>query len=795
MILVRGLMLNFSDIIAGVSQQSLSALELKQLISVASDLLAEKQIVEAEAQEDLNTSFRSLSISEEIKSGLVQAFEKEFTQDFTCQYLSEDTAVEATAVSSGYVRKKIGLLEIVIVSSSSLSGECDSLVFHGLTQEKCRLLLSEYFQIPTRPSHTGLSVVDTVLDQTTQKFTPVNLVLGTNFYCQVSLCFRSVEGLQFIFDQKTRGSLQKKQEAFVAKLRDFIEEEYSLTQSAFTVQLLVDNQAIEFANEFTSSKKKGATISGENILAEDVSFIVTDATDFEPEPSVTITKETSGQKAVGRDSPGESVERVSDDSSVARGAILSKDFYVKATVDERTAGLSLAVGTARPGTYLGRRQGAHITAYTVFVRAVLEAVDEKSIHEIPNLLLAIAKQFGTAENFATLTQRVQALPEVAPRHFDREYRKTLTAHLRQSSVDEKTIQDLKKSMKIHHATLLANLIDDLSTQVLIDINQNESVLYLRPGKTDSSALGAEGAKVRAAMQGLRAIQQVIRWQEKEPSKQASLLEKFKQDTARQGLKSFLNVKRTSEISDRAIDVFFTTFYQPQEEIRASAAVMSSRTSRSTSSAFFQSASSSEQERLEGIACSTLRVISELIFNLFDFDYYEYTTSLIITEIYQRVHEKYKEGDINNPTYKHMKEIMQVFEGTKSKLTLMALYAITGLSSLRLKATEEENIEIKLLLPLLEQVILIKVDLKAILTETIIAVINGFESKINQYFEFVIQSAFPGMKTLPEACLNYINQQFARAVLNKMHWNVAVKKDLILSTTTLPLSFSSHIGST
>lgn len=83
----------------------------------------------------------------------------------------------------------------------------------------------------------------------------------------------------------------------------------------------------------------------------------------------------------------------STDSSVQKATIDAQEFYIKTKVNFETGGISLAVSKLRPNTYLGRQQGAHITAYVVFVTAILETVDERSIHEVPNLLGNVPKVF------------------------------------------------------------------------------------------------------------------------------------------------------------------------------------------------------------------------------------------------------------------------------------------------------------------------------------------------------------------------------------------------------------------
>ena len=65
-----------------------------------------------------------------------------------------------------------------------------------------------------------------------------------------------------------------------------------------------------------------------------------------------------------------SSEGLSSESSAQRGAVSHDEVYVRAQVDYRTGHILLSVSRLRPDTYLGRQQGAHITAYAVFVTSI-----------------------------------------------------------------------------------------------------------------------------------------------------------------------------------------------------------------------------------------------------------------------------------------------------------------------------------------------------------------------------------------------------------------------------------------
>ena len=135
-----------------------------------------------------------------------------------------------------------------------------------------------------------------------------------------------------------------------------------------------------------------------------------------------------------------SSEGLSSESSVQRGAISHDEVYVRAQVDYRTGHILLAISRLRPDTYLGRQQGAHITAYAVFVTSILESVDEQSIHEIPGLLAAIAKKFIPEDRWQLLDARIQTMIRGVPKHFINKNRKKMTRDLRDKYVEEENVK-------------------------------------------------------------------------------------------------------------------------------------------------------------------------------------------------------------------------------------------------------------------------------------------------------------------------------------------------------------------
>lgn len=293
---------------------------------------------------------------------------------------------------------------------------------------------------------------------------------------------------------------------------------------------------------------------------------------------------------------GRSSEGFSSESSVQKGAVSHDDVYVRTQVDYRTGHILVAVSRLRPDTYLGRQQGAHITAYAVFVTSILESVDEQSIHEIPSLLAAIAKKFISEERWQPLNAKIQRMLQGVPEHFTNKIRKQLTKDLRDKHVVEENVKIIKTALKVQQATFLAQLIGIVSQEVLEGINQNRHRLYQRPKKKTKQDLGREGVRVRQTLQSLRAIQHLLKWKQ---SDQAATVvpESLKKGVLYQGIKVFLGEGKHGA-----------------KEVRA----------------FIQSFKTDKisQERQQAIS----KIIGRLVFDLFDLDYHEYKASLILQSI-------------------------------------------------------------------------------------------------------------------------------------------------------------------
>ncbi len=279
-----------------------------------------------------------------------------------------------------------------------------------------------------------------------------------------------------------------------------------------------------------------------------------------------------------------SSEGFSSESSVQRGVVSHDEAYVRAQVDYRTGHILLAVSRLRPDTYLGRQQGAHITAYAVFVTSILESVDEQSIHEIPGLLAASAKKFIPEDRWQLLDEKIQTMLRGVPKHFINKNRKKMTKDLRDKYVEEENVKVIKTALKVQQATFLAQLIGTVSQEVLEGVNQNRHRLYQRPKKKTKQDLGREGARIRQTLQSLRTIQHLIKW--KQSDKAATIIpEVLRKGSLYQGIKVFLGEGKHGA-----------------KEINA----------------FLQSVKtdSISQKKLQDIS----KVIGRLMFDLFDLDY-------------------------------------------------------------------------------------------------------------------------------------------------------------------------------
>ena len=188
--------MKLSEIIEAAKAE-LSDSDLALLISAASNLLMEKQASKEEGVDvSLSTSLDSSSISN--MDELRRSLNVYFTDEFTSRYLDDEVAATDVADDTHTI-KRMSSLEISLISLSLSQPSHSLLVFKGLNQAKCRLLLENYFQLSTMERRGSLSVVETILNNVNEEFTLVNLSLGENQYWSVSLRFSEANGLQFFF--------------------------------------------------------------------------------------------------------------------------------------------------------------------------------------------------------------------------------------------------------------------------------------------------------------------------------------------------------------------------------------------------------------------------------------------------------------------------------------------------------------------------------------------------------------------------------------------------------------------
>ncbi|MCR9192592.1 MAG: hypothetical protein NXI01_08030, partial [Gammaproteobacteria bacterium] len=479
-------------------------------------------------------------------------------------------------------------------------------------------------------------------------------------------------------------------------------------RSPFAVKLRIENEDHEdYAAFIQGLITEDAPSSDEGDLGLVSLAIEEDTSEIKERRDISSQAASDNESGdLGRKSSGEGF---SSDSSLQRGTIDSQEFYIKTRVDYKTGSLSLSVSRLRPDTYLGRQQGAHITAYAVFVTAILESVDEQSIHEIPELLAAIAKKFIPEERWHVLDASIQAMRREAPEYFDKKNRKGITKDLRQKNVSESRVQIIKTALKVQQATFLAQLIDMISQEVLEGINQNRHRLYQRPKKKSKQDLGREGAKVRKTLQSLRAMQHLIKWKVSD-KKETEVLVALKKGGIHQGLKVFLGKKKPSA-----------------QEINA----------------FLQSVKrgSISEDKLEGIS----RTIGQLMFDLFDLDYYEYKASLILQEISNKTKRSGFEELLNAMD---TADAVKIFERQEQEIE-------NALERKNLKKVNDEIVE-------------------------------NSERMVAQHFDILMRHAFSSLHYLPQEAKHSICSEFLRLMKKDMRWPEEIMEEISASIVSMVL---------
>lgn len=485
---------------------------------------------------------------------------------------------------------------------------------------------------------------------------------------------------------------------------------------------IVDFEETEFSNNLSQSVATVSSVTGVAVSTEEQLAI--------ENILGTGKADSSERKRAGSGST---------DSEPQMGSIVDANFFVKTMVNPKTAGLSFAVSPLRPDTYLGRQQGAHITAYIVFVTAILETVDEQSISDIPDLLVAAAMQFVPSSQWDSFQNTLRELIKDNP-FFEKKERKQLTAGLR-DTIQETTVQFIKKSVKIHYAVVLAHFIDDLSNQILMAINQSESTLYARAGRPKTrQELGQEGSRIRNAMKELRKISTKL---SAEPV--PSLIERF----------SVFSVADADEVTGSLDENRVATLHYN----------MRKRAPNSTAS----SADLSD-------------TIAEHIFTLFDFDYYEYTSSAILSKIESTVLEEMKDLEKSLPKArkgKHLteKQIIERSEITDKIHACKEILEILGeIEKMEtpeerwgaLRDVQESNAHTL-------NVLFGKIKKRSAVAQ-INEVMRDIKGKapeiIVQHLDIIMNYAFSGLHNLTKTEWDIVCEKFINLIESNLHWSNA-----------------------
>ncbi len=508
------------------------------------------------------------------------------------------------------------------------------------------------------------------------------------------------------------------------QLSSFFNSTYD-AEGSFKPRLYAEGKVVDFEEtEFSGSLSQSvAAVSS----ASEVAVVV--STEIE-QPTIENTLEVGKADSSERKRTGSG----STDSEPQIGSIVDANFFVKTMVNPKTAGLSFAVSPLRPDTYLGRQQGAHITAYIVFVTAILETVDEQSISDIPDLLVAAAMQFVPSSQWESFQHTLQELIKDNP-FFEKKERKQLTAGLR-DTVQETTVRFIKKSVKIHYAVVLAHLIDDLSNQILMAINKSESTLYARAGRPKSrQELGQEGAKIRNAMKNLRKI-----------------------------------VADINMTPMESVHRQFSLFSIDDSDVAAGEdKVMTSRHNT-------RSRAPSSSKSSAGLSDN----IASLIFDLFDFDYYEYTSSAILGKIESSVLEEMKDLEKDLKKLKKTKHLTEEQIATRSETTnkmqackdiLEVLGEIEDMETPeeRWSALKESRENKGHILNALFSV-LGRINIGIQINKVMNDIRDEAPQIIVQHLDIVMSHAFSGLRNLSKSEWDAVCERFNTLVGNCFHWD-------------------------
>lgn len=600
------------------------------------------------------------------------------------------------------------------------------IIIHAMDLDDCRSFLCDYLGQGQKYGNRRGSVSGTELIVNGQRCSIIlNLSSKTSLNATVIYDAKSKKLHFEVIQGKSKKDKTQLLSAYLQEqLSSFFNSTYD-AEGSFKPQLYAEGKVVDFEEtEFSGGLSQSvAAVSSASEVAvvvseEIVGPAIKDTLEAE-EADLSERKRTSSE---------------STDSEPQIGSIVDANFFVKTMVNPKTAGLSFAVSPLRPDTYLGRQQGAHITAYIVFVTAILETVDEQSISDIPDLLVAAAMQFVPSSQWESFQHTLQELIQDNP-FFEKRERKQLTAGLR-DTVQETTVRFIKKSVKIHYAVVLAHLIDDLSNQILMAINKSQSTLYARAGRPKSrQELGQEGAKIRNAMKNLRKIVADI------------------------------NMPPMESVHRQ-----FSLFSIDDSDVAAGEdKVMTSRHNT-------RSRAPSSSKSSAGLSDN----IASLIFDLFDFDYYEYTSSAILGKIESSVLEEMKDLEKDLKKLKKAKHLTEEQIATRSETTnkmqackdiLEVLGEIEDMETPEerwsaLKESRENKGHI--LNALFSELGRINIGIQ--INKVMKDIRDEAPQIIVQHLDIVMSHAFSGLRNLSKSEWDAVCERFNTLVGNCFHWD-------------------------
>lgn len=588
----------------------------------------------------------------------------------------------------------------------------ETIVIQGLDVEDCQNFLRDYLGQGEKYSgrRSKLSNAELIISREERI---INFQLDGNGDVNATVAYNA-ESQELYFKIHQTNKKTDKVEPLASLLRQqlqtFFEKTYGTDQLLFKPQMLSEGKPVNFEEEIVET---AAPLSS----SADASHIGQIQTDPKESSSLALlADEEEGPNARKRSGSAGSKHSANSDPQTAN--IANNNFFMKAMVNTETAGLSFAISPLRPDTYLGRQQGAHITAYIIYVTAILETIDGENISEIPDLLVAAAMQFAPEAEWDSFRSKLDDLRTGTP-FFQRTKRKDLTAALR-DTVQEDTVQFLKKSMKVYYATVLCNFIDDLSNQILMAINQSENTLYARTGrKKTPKELGEEGSKVKNVMKKLRKISVDI-------------------DKDRERTKTLTEGVAASSIKDT----------QEPTKMQLLERNLRNRSKRGS------------DEPIEDVG--------QLIFDLFDYDYYEYTSSCILGKIESTILDHKK-------TLKKAAKSKQLDQGDlaitledikKCDAILNTLHEIESIenSTERLRLLEEFGAN-----PSNELTGQFKINASSQIAQVFTKVQENAPYIIGQHLKVVMNHAFPSLQYLPKAKWDVACEQFFNLVEKDRHW--------------------------